>query len=183
MSCPCTGEFANVYVTINNLTGNFNAITGNILLNYNQLTRIAGQQGNIYNAIVYGNANISTINANVVGDTFSSTGFVPVCRASISFRYLSSTLTVFYSNNCTVARNSIGSYTITLTNPPGNTNYFVSCSTNGTGATSVTQAFSGGRLIAGVGLKTSTQTLIWTSNNEVDTGIDPSDICEVQFFW
>lgn len=182
MSCPCTGEFANIYDSINNINNSFNEITGNILLNYNQLTRIAGQQENIYNAIVYGNANISTINANVVGDTFSRTGFVPVCRASISFQR-TTVLTVFYSNNCTVARNGPGSYTITLTNPPGNTNYIVSCYANGTGATSVTQAFSGGRLLASVALKTSTQTLIWISNNEVDTAIDPSDICEVQFFW
>ena len=54
MSCPCTGEFANVYLSINNLEGNFNAITGNTLSNYNQLSRIVSQQANIYNTIYYG---------------------------------------------------------------------------------------------------------------------------------
>ena len=183
MSCPCSSEFANVYTAINNLSANITAVTTTPSSNYNQLIDRITQQNNIQSIVYNGTGNLITGNATISGNLFSSTGFVPVCRASISFRYLSSTLTVFYSNNCTVERNSVGSYTITLTNPPGNTNYIVSCYANGTGATSVTQAFSGGRLLAGVGLKTSTQTLIWTSNNEVDTAIDPSDICEVQFFW
>ncbi len=68
MSCPCTGEFANVYLTINNLEGNFNAITGNTLSNYNQLSRIIAQQGNIYNAVYYGTGDIFTKNANISGN-------------------------------------------------------------------------------------------------------------------
>ncbi len=67
MSCPCTGEFANVYLTISNLEGNFNAITGNTLSNYNQLSRIVAQQGNIYNAVYYGTGNITTANLFVNG--------------------------------------------------------------------------------------------------------------------
>ena len=182
MSCPCTGEFANVNTSINNLSGNFNQITGNILFNYNQLTRIAGQQGNIYNAIVYGNANISTINANVVGDTFSSTGFVPVCRAAVSFQYESSTFTVLNSNNCTISRNGVGSYTVTFTNPPGNTNYTASFSTCSTGATTITQAWQDSAQVSTIALKSSTQCLIWNSDNSADAARDPY-LCDVCFFW
>ncbi len=65
MSCPCTSEFANVYLTINNLEGNFNAITGNTLSNYNQLSRIVSQQANIYNSVYYGIGNIVTGNLSV----------------------------------------------------------------------------------------------------------------------
>ncbi len=68
MSCPCTGEFANVYLTINNLEGNFNAITGNTLSNYNQLSRIVSQQANIYNTIYYGTGNLTTGNLSVTSN-------------------------------------------------------------------------------------------------------------------
>ncbi len=48
MSCNYNDEFGNVYISINYLEGNFNAITGNILSNYNQLTQIISQQPQIY---------------------------------------------------------------------------------------------------------------------------------------
>jgi hypothetical protein len=72
MSCPCTGEFANVYLTINNLEGNFNAITGNTLSNYNQLSRIVSQQANIYNTLYYGAGDISTGNLSVSANALIS---------------------------------------------------------------------------------------------------------------
>ncbi len=91
MSCPCTGEFANVYLTISNLEGNFNAITGNTLSNYNQLSRIVAQQGNIYNAVYYGTGNITTANlfvnnsANINGNLIVNTDtlFVNIVSDSV----------------------------------------------------------------------------------------------------
>ncbi len=121
--------------------------------------------------------------ANISGNIYSSTGYIPLCRASISFRYASSTLTTFYSNNCSVARNGVASYTITLTNPPNSTNYTVACWASATAGTTITQAFTSNAVIATVGYKTNTQTLIWISNNNDDTGIDPANLCEVHFFW
>ncbi len=72
---------SNVQVQINDLSANIQAletsltnVTGNTLSNYNQLSRIVAQQGNIYNAVYYGTGNISTGNltvnttANVVGN-------------------------------------------------------------------------------------------------------------------
>lgn len=84
MSCPCTGEFANVYLTINNLEGNFNAITGNTLSNYNQLSRIVSQQANIYNTLYYGTGNMSTgflsvgANCNISGNLILNNGNVGI---------------------------------------------------------------------------------------------------------
>ena len=181
MSCPCTDEFANVYLTLNDLTGNFNAITGNVLTNFNQLTRSVAQQGTIYNAVYYGLGNITAGNANIIGSTVSSTGFVPVCRAAISFQYISS-LTVLYSNNCTISRNSVGSYTVTFTNPPGSTDYTVSFSACSSGATTITQAWQDSGRVPTVGLKSSTQCLIWISDNNSDNARDPY-LCDVCFFW
>ncbi len=80
MSCPCTGEFANVYLSLNNLEGNFNAITGNTLSNYNQLSRIVSQQANIYNTVYYGLGNMSTgnlvvsANCNISGNLIMNIG-------------------------------------------------------------------------------------------------------------
>ncbi len=56
------GDFANVYASINNLQNQFDGITGNTLSNYNQLSRIVFQQGNIYNSIYYGTGNIVSNN-------------------------------------------------------------------------------------------------------------------------
>lgn len=58
----CNEEFANVYVFINNLEGNFNAITANTLNNYNQVTQIVSQQASVYNTIYYRNGNPLNIN-------------------------------------------------------------------------------------------------------------------------
>jgi hypothetical protein len=65
MSCNYNAEFANVYTSINYLEGNFNAITGNVLYNYNQLTQIISKQPQIYNIIYYGDGNINTQNVTV----------------------------------------------------------------------------------------------------------------------
>ncbi len=60
-----SSDFANVYASINNLQNQFDEITGNTLSNYNQLSRIIAQQGNIYNTIYYGTGNLSTGNLTV----------------------------------------------------------------------------------------------------------------------
>ncbi len=65
MSCSYNDEFGNVYTSINYLERNFNAITGNVLSNYNQLTQIISQQPRIYNTIYYGDGNINTQNVTV----------------------------------------------------------------------------------------------------------------------
>ncbi len=250
-------DFANVYASINNLQNQFDAITGNTLSNYNQLSRIVAQQGNIYNSVYYGAGDVSTRNlsvsanalisgnlvisngnvgiwtsnplanldiqgnaritgnvnidngliwtdpinnrvgintitpqntlqvigdGNISGSMYSSTGYIPLCRASISFRYVSTTLTTLYSNNCSIARNGTGSYTITLTNPPNSTNYTIACWATITAGTTITQAFTSNALIATVGLKTNTQTLIWISDNNSEGAFDPV-MCDVHVFW
>ena len=69
-----SSDFANVYASINNLQNQFDEITGNTLSNYNQLSRIVAQQGNIYNSIYFGTGNILTGNllvnsiANISGN-------------------------------------------------------------------------------------------------------------------
>lgn len=68
MSCSFNAEFANVYVSINNLEGNFNTITANTLNNYNQISRSLSQQASVYNSIYYGSGDINTLNANVIYD-------------------------------------------------------------------------------------------------------------------
>lgn len=65
MSCPCSDQLANIYAAINNLEGEFNYITGNILTNYNQISRIVAQQGNIYNTVYNGLGNLTTGNLTV----------------------------------------------------------------------------------------------------------------------
>lgn len=81
MSCSsCVEEFANVYLSINYLEGNFNLITENSLNNYNQITQYIFQQPNIYNTIYYGYGNINTNNlfvnnnANINGNYNISNG-------------------------------------------------------------------------------------------------------------
>lgn len=64
----CNEEFANVYTSISNLEGNFNAITANTLNNYNQITQIISQQASVYNSLYYGSGNINTLNANITYD-------------------------------------------------------------------------------------------------------------------
>ncbi len=63
-----SSDFANVYASINNLQNQFDEITGNTLSNYNQLSRIVSQQGNIYNTIYYGTGNIVTGNLIINND-------------------------------------------------------------------------------------------------------------------
>ncbi len=55
-------------VSVNTLNTSLTAITGNTLSNYNQLARLVSQQGNIYNALFFGNANINTSNINLTGN-------------------------------------------------------------------------------------------------------------------
>jgi hypothetical protein len=64
-----SSDFANVYASINNLQNQFDEITGNTLSNYNQLSRIVSQQGNIYNSVYYGTGNIVTGNLSVNANT------------------------------------------------------------------------------------------------------------------
>ncbi len=65
-------DIANIYASINNLQNQFDAITGNTLSNYNQLSRIVSQQGNIYNALYFGTGNIVTRNINFTGNLFQN---------------------------------------------------------------------------------------------------------------
>lgn len=183
MSCPCSSEFANVYIAINNTTANFTAAITTPSSNYNQLINRVTQQNNIENIVNNGTGNLITGNATISGNVFSSTGYVPLCRASISFRYESATLTTLYSNNCSVSYNGVGSFTITFTNPPGNTDYTATCWASQTAATSITQAFATNALVPGIAFKTPTQCLVWISNNNSDAGLDPTNACEVNFFW
>ncbi len=60
-------DIANIYASINNLQNQFDAIIGNTLSNYNQLSRIVSQQSNIYNTVYYGLGNLTTGNLNVNG--------------------------------------------------------------------------------------------------------------------
>jgi hypothetical protein len=69
MTCTCTGEFANINATLNTLQNDFNNLTGNILYNYNQLTRISSQQSNIFGTLTNGNANIVTGNLIITNFT------------------------------------------------------------------------------------------------------------------
>lgn len=157
-------------------------ITGNTLSNYNQLSRIVAQQGNIYNTIYYGTGNLTTGNLYVSSTINSNSGFIPLCRASISFQYTTS-LNTFYSNNCYVSRNDIGSYTITFINPPNHTNYTACIWASSSAGTSITQPFIGNASIGTIGYKTGTQALIWISNNNSDVAIEPSNMCECHFYW
>ncbi len=55
-------------VSVNTLNSSLTSITGNSLSNYNQLSRLVSQQGNVYNALFFGNANINTSNINLTGN-------------------------------------------------------------------------------------------------------------------
>ncbi len=70
---------SNVQVQINDLSANIQAletsltnVTGNTMSNYNQLSRIVANQGNIYNAVYYGSGNINTGNLTVNDDILHS---------------------------------------------------------------------------------------------------------------
>ena len=63
MSCDCS-NFANIYTTLFTFETNFNNLTGNILYNYNQLTRISSQQSNIINLLSNNNGTI--ISGNII---------------------------------------------------------------------------------------------------------------------
>lgn len=69
MACNCTGQFANINATLNTLQTDFNNLTGNILYNYNQLTRISLQQSNIFGTLTNGNGNIVTGNLMITNFT------------------------------------------------------------------------------------------------------------------
>jgi hypothetical protein len=56
-------------VSIQILDNTLSNVTGNTLSNYNQLSRIVSQQGNIYNTIYYGTGNITTGNLSVSANT------------------------------------------------------------------------------------------------------------------
>ncbi len=61
-------EFANIYASINNLQNQYDAITGNIFSNYNQITQFSSQQSTLYNSIYYGIGNINSGNINFTGN-------------------------------------------------------------------------------------------------------------------
>ncbi len=70
-------EIANIYASINNIQLGLNEVTGNTFSNYNQLSRIVSQQGNIYNSVYYGSGNIVTGNI-VVNNNATITGNISV---------------------------------------------------------------------------------------------------------
>ena len=59
MSCNCS-DFANINSSLFSIQTNFNNLTGNILYNYNQLTRVSSQQSNITSFLLNNNANIAS---------------------------------------------------------------------------------------------------------------------------
>ena len=69
MACNCTGQFANVNITLNTLQNDFNSLTGNILYNYNQLTRVSSQISNVSGVLTNGTGNIVTGNLIVTNNT------------------------------------------------------------------------------------------------------------------
>ena len=69
MACTCSGQFANINSTLDTLQTDFNNLTGNILYNYNQLTRISSQLSNISNVLTNGAGNITTGNLIVANNT------------------------------------------------------------------------------------------------------------------
>ncbi len=77
-------------VSIQVLDNTLSNVTGNTLSNYNQLSRIVAQQGNIYNTIYYGLGNMSTgnftvnSNATVYGTSFFN-GNVGVQRSNPAY--------------------------------------------------------------------------------------------------
>ena len=69
MACNCTGQFANVNITLDTLQNDFNNLTGNILYNYNQLTRVSSQISNVSGVLTNGTGNIVTGNLIVTNNT------------------------------------------------------------------------------------------------------------------
>jgi hypothetical protein len=59
-------------VSIQVLDNTLSNVTGNTLSNYNQLSRIVSQQGNIYNTVYFGLGNLSTGNLNFTGNLFQN---------------------------------------------------------------------------------------------------------------
>ncbi len=59
-------------VSIQVLDNTLSNVTGNTLSNYNQLSRIVAQQGNIYNTVYFGLGNLSTGNLNFTGNLFQN---------------------------------------------------------------------------------------------------------------
>ncbi len=166
------------------ISGNLNIGSGKLWVG-NTSNRIGINNTNPQYALdIKGNTNIAG-NIIVNNGFYNNTGYTPVCNASISFRYTSPNTITLYSNNCSVSRNGVGSYTVTFTVGPGNTNYVVAgfVSYNPI-PTSVTQVFTGTpALIFTAPYKTSTQCLIWICDNNSDGGFDPLNVCELSFFW
>ncbi len=67
-----TADINAINQSLANIQSSFNDITGNTLSNYNQLSRIVSQQGNIYNTIYFGLGNLSTGNLNFTGNLFQN---------------------------------------------------------------------------------------------------------------
>ncbi len=168
------------------ISGNLNVSSGKLWVD-NINNRIGINNTNPQYALdVKGDSNIAG-NISINGGFYNVSGYTPVCNASISFRYTSPNIITLYSNNCTISRNGAGSYTVTFTVGPGNTNYIVNGNASGgtsTIPTSVTQLFTGTpALIFLATYKTSTQCLIWISDGNTDGGFDPNVICDLNFFW
>ncbi len=65
MATPIQTQIDELNAAVATLNSSLNQITGNTILNYNQLTRISSQQGNILNSISNGNGNLTTGNVTV----------------------------------------------------------------------------------------------------------------------
>jgi hypothetical protein len=121
-----SSDFANVYASINNLQNQFDEITGNTLSNYNQLSRIVSQQGNIYNTIYYGTGNMTTGNLSVSANTLingnlnisgniNGSGNLGIIATTGSGNISLQAQNVLISNNLILPASLIQTYTPTVT--------------------------------------------------------------------
>ncbi len=97
MSCPCSDQLANIYAAIGNLESEFNYVTGNVLTNYNQISRIVSQQGNIYNTVYNGLGNLATGNLTV-NNNYNIANVLNVGNITVNSANLNSYGYSFYSN-------------------------------------------------------------------------------------
>ncbi len=120
MSCNCS-DFANINSSLFSIQTNFNNLTGNILYNYNQLTRVSSQQSNITSFLSNNNANIESQTmiisnlANISRNTILNNGNININKDI----FLSNVITLG-SNNGSVGQSllSTGTSSLPIYNSP-----------------------------------------------------------------